>query len=106
MRREWAEAGIGRRLMFGLAALYWIAMIALAVANVASAATGYDSGRILGFFFSPLLFAGVIRGIHVLLSRRRPRPRFWSWWILVIGMVIGLLLAVQRAAVALGERAA
>lgn len=106
MRHEWADAGVGRRVLFGMTAFYWIGIAALFVANVVSASGGYEAGRITGFFFTPLLFAALVRAAYVLLSRRRPRPRFWSWWLFVIGMAIGLVLAVQRAVVALAERAA
>ena len=101
MREEWASAGTGRRVLFGLAAAYWIGFVVLFVVAVASARNSYDAGVLLGFYFTPLVFAAVIRGVYVLLSRRRPRPRFWSWWLLVIGAALGLILAVQRTVAAL-----
>ena len=106
MREEWAGAGLGRRVVFGLAGLYWVAMLVLFALAALAGGSGYRAGVALGFYFSPLLIAAIIRGGYVLVSRRRPRPRFRSWWLLVIGMVIGLLLAVQRAVVAMSERAA
>jgi 4-hydroxybenzoate polyprenyltransferase len=105
MREEWAAAGLGRRMLFGLAGLYWVAMLVLFVLAVLTSGVGYRAGVALGFYFTPLLLAAIFRGAYVLLSRRRPRPRFGSWWILVIGMIIGLILAVQRAVVVFAARA-
>jgi hypothetical protein len=105
MREEWAAAGLGRRAVFGLAGVYWVAMLVLFVLAALSGGSGYRAGVALGFYFTPLVLAAIVRGAYVLISRRRPRPRFWSWWILVIGMVIGLILAVQRAMVVVAERA-
>ena len=106
MREEWADAGIGRRILFALAALYWVAMLALLVIAAVNAGSSYEAGAALGFYFTPLLFAAVLRGAYVLFSRQRPRPRFWSWWLLVIGAALGLILTLQRAATAVAERAA
>ncbi len=105
MRDEWAQAGLGRRMLFGLAAVYWIGVLVLFGAAVVTAGSAYESGLALGFYFTPLLFAAIGRGLYKLLSSRRPRPRFWSWWLLVIGAAIGLLLTIQRVAAAMAERA-
>ena len=101
MREEWAAAGLGRRILFVLAALYWIGMAILLVLGVASARSPYATGAIVGFYVAPLLIAAVVRGVYVLLSRRRPRPPFWSWWLLVIGAALGLILTIQRTVTAL-----
>jgi amino acid transporter len=106
MREEWAAAGHGKRILFGASALYWLAMVGLFVASLTSVRSSYDAGLALGFYFSPLLLAAVIRGAYVLLSRSRPRPRFRSWWLLVIGMALGIVATFQRAAEILAERAA
>ena len=106
MREEWAGAGLGRRVAFGLAGLYWVAMLVLFAPAALAGGSGHRAGLALGFYFTPLLLAAIIRGGYVVLARRRPRPRFWSWWLFVIGMVIGLLVAVQRAVVVISERAA
>lgn len=107
MRAEWREASIGRRTVFALSAAYWAGMVVLAMLGLASAETGYEAGRIVGFYFTPVLIAVVIRvGYALLRWRRRPRSRIWSWWIWVIGAVIGLFLVLQRAVVTLADRAA
>jgi hypothetical protein len=105
VREEWASTGVGRRIVFGLSALYWLAMVGLFGASLPAVDADYEAGRALGFFFTPLLLAAVVRAGYVLLSRSRPRPRFWSWWLLVIGAAIGIVLAVQRAALILAEQA-
>ena len=106
MNVEWASAGWSRRLLFAVSALYWLLMLALFAANVLRADSGYQAGIVLGFYFTPLFLAAVIRAGYVLLSRRRPRPPFWSWWLFVTGAAIGVLVAVQRAVAIMAERAA
>lgn len=106
MRAEWAEASVGRRILFALSGVYWGGMLVLLVLGVASGITGYEAGRLTGLYFAPLVLALVIRIGFVLLSRRRPRPRIISWWVLVIGALIGVVLALQRAVVLLADRAA
>ena len=105
MREEWTEAGLGRRILFVLAGLYWIGAAILFVEALMSAASSYDAGMALGFYSAPLLVAAVIRGAYVLLSGRRSRPRFWSWWLLVIGAALGLFMAFTRAASTIADRA-
>lgn len=105
MRREWSEAGPSRRVVFVLAALYWLGQVAIFVANLPRADSGYEAGRLFGIVFGPLLFALVARGAYVVFSRRRPRPPLWSWWVLVIGALLSLILVFQRAAADVAEEA-
>lgn len=99
MGLEWQEAGWGRRTVFVIAALYWMAMVALAVASLPAARSAAEITLVLGFYLVPLLYALVIRVAYVALSRRRPRPRILSWWVLVIGALLGILVTVARITV-------
>ena len=92
-------------MIFALSAAYWVGMLVLLALALPSSDGGREAGRIVGFFFTPLLFAIVLRVGYVLLSRRRPRPRVLSWWVLVIGAAIGLLLGLQRAVATIADRA-
>lgn len=99
MGDEWAEAGWGRRTVFVIAAIYWMAMLALAVASLPAARSGAEITLVLGFYLVPLLYALIIRLAYVALTSRRPRPRLRSWWVLVIGALIGILVTVARITV-------
>ena len=105
MRAEWTEASIGRRVIFALAAAYWLGMLFLAVLALPSSDSGAEAGSIVGFYFSPLIIAFVVRIGYVVFSRRRPRPPVVSWWVLVIGAALGLLLGLQRAVATIADRA-
>jgi hypothetical protein len=95
MRSEWAAAGWGSRSGFALASLYWLAMLVLFLFSLRFANGAGELLEITGFYFVPLLYAGLIRGGLVLVT---PRRRFWSWWLLVIGALIGILVTIARIA--------
>jgi drug/metabolite transporter (DMT)-like permease len=99
MGAEWAEAGWGRRTVFVIAAIYWMTMVALAVASLPTARSAAEMTLVLGFYLVPLLYALIIRLAFVALSPRRPRPRVRSWWVLVIGALLGILVTVARVTV-------
>jgi uncharacterized membrane protein len=105
VRAEWAEASIGRRVIFALSAAYWLGMLFLLVLALPSSDSGAAAGRIVGFYLSPLILAIIVRLGYVLFSRRRPRPPIVSWWVLVIGAALGLLLGLQRAVGTIADRA-
>jgi 4-hydroxybenzoate polyprenyltransferase len=93
---EWQEAGWGQRTVFVIAAIYWMAMLALAVASLPAARSAAEITLVLGFYLVPLLYALGIRVAYVAVSRRRPRPRVRSWWVLVVGALLGILVTVAR----------
>lgn len=99
MGDEWAEAGWGRRTVFVIASLYWVAMLGLAVLSLPLARSAEEITLVLGFYLVPLLYALIIRLVFVALSSRRPRPRVRSWWVLVIGALLGILVTVARITV-------
>lgn len=99
MRAEWDDAGWYLRSVFVIAALYWMAMLALAVASLPAARSAAEITLVLGFYLVPLLYALIIRVAYVALSPRRPRPRIGSWWVLVIGALLGILVTVARITV-------
>lgn len=105
MRAEWAGASLVRRTLFVLSAVYWIGILLLLVISLTQAQGGYEAGRILGFYLGPLIIAIVVRVVYALVSRRRPRPSIMSWWVLVIGAALGVVLTFQRAAVDVSDRA-
>ena len=96
MGAEWQEAGWGRRTVFVIAAVYWMAILALAVASMPAARSAAEITLVLGFYLVPLLYALIIRLVYVAVSSRRPRPRVRSWWVLVIGALLGILVTVAR----------
>jgi drug/metabolite transporter (DMT)-like permease len=96
MRTEWAEAGTWSRSLFVIAAIYWAAMFVLFALSLPVARNGYEVGLVFGFYFVPLAYALLIRVGYALLSRRRPRPRIRSWWVLVVGALLGLLITAAR----------
>ena len=100
MRTEWAETGAWSRSLFVIAAIYWTAMAVLFVLSLPVVRSGYELGLVFGFYFVPLAYALVIRVGYALLSRRRPRPRIRSWWVLVIGALLGLLITTARVTTA------
>lgn len=99
MGAEWQEAGWGRRTVFVIATFYWVAMLGLAVASLPLARSAEEVTLVLGFYLVPLLYALIIRLAFVALSARRPRPRVRSWWVLVIGALLGILVTVARITV-------
>lgn len=99
MGAEWQEAGWGRRTVFVIAALYWMVMLALAVASLPGVGSAAEVTLVLGFYLVPLLYAFLLRAAFVALSARRPRPRLRSWWVLVIGALLGILITVARITV-------
>jgi 4-hydroxybenzoate polyprenyltransferase len=96
MGAEWQDAGWGQRTVFVIAATYWMAMLALAVASLPAARSAAEITLVLGFYLVPLLYALVLRVAYVAVSRRRPRPRVRSWWVLVVGALLGILVTVAR----------
>jgi hypothetical protein len=96
---EWQEAGWGQRTVFVIATLYWMVMLALAVASLPAARSAAETTLVLGFYLVPLVYALIVRLAFVALSSRRPRPRVWSWWVLVIGALLGILVTVARITV-------
>lgn len=96
MGAEWAEADWGRRTVFVIAILYWLAMLALVLLSLPLARSAGEITLVLGFYLVPLVYALIIRLGYVALSRRRPRPRVRSWWVLVIGALLGILITVAR----------
>lgn len=101
MGAEWQEAGWGRRTVFLIAAIYWMAMLALAIASLPAAGSAAEITLVLGFYLVPLVYAFIVRLVYVALSPRRPRPPVWSWWVLVIGALLGILVTVARMTVPL-----
>jgi hypothetical protein len=96
MLREWDGAGWGSRTVFVIAALYWATMVVLFLFSLRFAGSVGEIVEIAGFYFVPLLYAIVLRAASVaFLPRSR---RFWSWWLLVIGAVTGILVTVSRIA--------
>ena len=96
MGAEWQDAGWGQRTVFVIAALYWMAMVALAAASLPAARSAAEVTLVIGFYLVPLLYAFLIRLVYVALSRQRPRPRIRSWWVLVTGALLGILVTVAR----------
>jgi len=101
MGAEWAEAGWGRRTVFVIAAAYWVAMLGLAVVSLPLARSAEEITLVLGFYLVPLVYALIVRVAFVAVSSRRPRPRVRSWWVLVIGALLGILVTVARITVPL-----
>ena len=99
MGAEWQEAGWGQRTVFVIGALYWMAMLALAVASLPAARSAAEITLVLGFYLVPLLYAVIVRLAFVAISSRRPRPRIRSWWVLVIGALLGILVTAARITV-------
>lgn len=99
MAIEWLEAGWGRRTVFVIAAVYWAAMLALAVASMPAARSAAEITLVFGFYLVPLLYGLIVRLVFMAFSSRRPRPRLWSWWVLVIGALLGILVTVARITV-------
>lgn len=100
LREEWVDAGWASRTLFVTGGLYWLAMVAFFVVTVPAARSLAEVGLVLGFYFVPLFYAVVLRGAYVLVTRSRRRPpRLVSWWLLVIGALVGILFTVARAAV-------
>lgn len=101
MGTEWQEAGWGQRTVFVIAAFYWMTMVALAVASLPAARSAAEITLVFGFYLVPLLYALSVRLLFVALSARRPRPRIRSWWVLVIGALLGILVTVARITVSM-----
>jgi len=99
MGAEWAEAGWGRRTVFVIAAIYWMTMVALAVATLPAARSAAEITLVIGFYLVPLLYALIVRLAFLAISSRRPRPRVRSWWVLVIGALLGILITAARVTV-------
>jgi len=74
-------------------------MLGLAVLSLPLARSAQEIILFLGFYLVPLLYALIIRLAFVALSSRRPRPRIRSWWVLVIGALLGILITVARITV-------
>ena len=98
MRAEWEAAGWGARTVFVIAALYWLAMVLLFLLSLRFVSSLGEIGAVIGFYFVPLFYAAIIRLVSSVLSRREPPPRIWSWWLFVIGALLGLLITVARVA--------
>lgn len=99
MRSEWAEAGWGSRSLFVIAAIYWAAVAVLLLLSLPLARNANEIALVIGFYVVPLAYALAFRGIYVAFSRRRPRPRLWSWWLLVLGALLGILITVARVTI-------
>jgi len=102
MRAEWEAAGWGVRTVFAIAALYWLAMALLFLLSLRFVGSLGEIGVVGGFYFVPLFYAAIIRLVYSVLSRRDPPPRIWSWWLLVIGALLGMLITVARVAMTPG----
>jgi hypothetical protein len=98
VRAEWESAGWGARTVFAIAAVYWVAMVLLFLLSVRFAGSLGEIGVVAGFYFVPLFYAAIVRLVFSVVSRRDPPPRIWSWWLLVIGALLGLLITVARVA--------
>ena len=98
MRAEWEAAGWGSRTVFVIAALYWLAMALLFLLSLRFVGSLGEIGVVIGFYFVPLFYAAIIRLVSSVFSRRDPPPRIWSWWLFVIGALLGLLITVARVA--------
>lgn len=94
--REWAEAGWGSRTVFVIAVLYWLATLALFLATLPAVRNGYELWLIVGFYFVPLLYALILRAAYVFVRRGPRRPAIVSWWVLVIGALLSILVTVAR----------
>lgn len=97
MGREWREATWTRRIVFALSALlfaFWLGgIVIVGIAGRASAeAIGYAVGQLV----AALAIAAIGRGVYVSLLRR-DRP-FLSWWILVAGALLVIVLRAVSAA--------
>lgn len=99
MNAEWQDAGWGQRTVFVIAALYWMVMLALAIASLPAVGSAAEVTLVLGFYLVPLLYAFLLRAAYVALFPRRPRPRLRSWWVLVVGALLGILVTVARVSV-------
>ena len=98
LRAEWEQAGWWSRTVFALAAIYWVAMALLFLLSLRFVRSAGEIGVVAGFYFVPLVYAAILRLVYSVLSRREPPPRIWSWWLFVIGALLGILITVARVA--------
>lgn len=99
LREEWIDAGWASRTLFVTGGIYWIGMTALFLVTLLAVAGPAEALLVFGFYYVPLFYAFVLRGLYVLFWPSRRRPRLVSLWLLVIGAMLGILFTVARVAV-------
>jgi hypothetical protein len=92
------EAGVARNAWPARAG--WVAAVAVWLVLAFSPPTmepvSAQAGQIAGGYFATLLLAAAVRGLYVLVRRRR--VPFWSPWLFVIAAVIGLMAKAPQIA--------
>lgn len=99
LREEWIDSGWASRTLFVTGGIYWIGITALFLLTLPAVAGPAEAVLVFGFYYVPLFYAFVLRGLYVLFWPARRRPRLVSLWLLVIGAMLGILFTVARVAV-------
>ena len=99
LRREWADAGLAARSVFVIAAIYWLLAVLITILTLPRVRNAYELVLVIGFYFVPLLYAVVLRAVYVFVRRGPRRPPLVSWWVLVLGALLAILVSVARTTV-------